>query len=47
MNVGQSAIIPEFQRRPRNDTLVAVISFFETKGNYKGPDQLINEGGGS
>jgi hypothetical protein len=29
--VGQSVIVPEFQRHPGNDTLLAVILFLETR----------------
>jgi hypothetical protein len=31
LHVGWSAIVPEFQRHPRNDTLLAVIFFSEAK----------------
>ena len=38
-------IVPEFQRHPENDSLVAVISFSETR-NYRRPN-YIYEGGGN
>jgi hypothetical protein len=39
LHVGQSAIVPEFQRHPGNDTFLAPISFVETTENHKGPYQ--------
>jgi hypothetical protein len=44
-HVGWSVIVPEFQRHPGNDTLVAVISFLETRRNHKRPNQASKEGG--
>jgi hypothetical protein len=44
--VGQSMIVPEFQRHPGNDTLAA-ISLSETRRNHKGPNRVSREGGGA
>jgi len=43
---GRSVIVPEFQGHPGNDSLVAVISFSETRRNHRRPN-YIHEGGGN
>jgi hypothetical protein len=40
------AVFQEFQGCPGIDTLVAGISFLETRRNHWGPSQANNEGGG-
>jgi hypothetical protein len=44
--VGQSVTAPEFQWHPKNDALLASISFSETRRNLKGPNKEGKEGGG-
>jgi hypothetical protein len=44
--VGHSVIVPEFQTHPGNDTLLAVISFLETRRSHMGPNQVSKDGGG-
>jgi hypothetical protein len=43
--VGCTVIVPEFQRRPGNYTLLGVILFLETRRNHKGPNQANKEDG--
>jgi hypothetical protein len=42
-HVGQSAIIPEFQGYPGNNSFVAEISFLETRQNHKESNQVGKE----
>jgi hypothetical protein len=43
--VGWLATVPEFQRHPGSDTLLAVISFSEARRYHRGPNQASKEGG--
>ena len=38
-------MVPEFQEHPKNDVIVGVISFLETRTNQNGPNQKMNERG--